>query len=83
MDKLTGKDAFLAALFEQCRDRGWYDIDGGDFQDLAIKHGLLIETVATAEDIDEWAEYEIGEALFRFSPELMNLVTRARQEDKP
>lgn len=44
------------------------DIDGSDIQELAVKHGLIFETVATAEDIAIRRDYvEIGDSWFRYT----------------
>jgi len=64
------KDEFLVDLFHQWREHDWTDIDGGDFQELAVKHGLLIEKEATKDDIDEFSDYEIGDPIYIFSDAL-------------
>jgi hypothetical protein len=39
------------------RSRDGLDIDGGELQELLIKHGLMVEAPATAEDCAmEWAQ---------------------------
>lgn len=64
--------AFLKDLLEDYRERDFSDIDGGDFQDLLIKHGFLIQAEITKEECEEdWAlewGYEPGDLFNKFSP---------------
>jgi hypothetical protein len=56
------------------------DIDGGDFQDIAIKHGLFTERPLTAEEVADddgpWHEYgcEEGEPWLFHTEELKTFL---------
>lgn len=66
--------AFVKELVGGYREHGCLDIDGADFQELLVKHGLCIERPATKEDAaTEWAQdYDIeeGDTVVVDSPEL-------------
>lgn len=74
------KDAFLGELIACWRDHYCGDIDGCDFQDLMLKHGLASEEPATKEDCEqEWAQefdYNPGDLMIRYRPEI-NALTKA------
>ncbi len=44
------------AALEEFAQRAWegYDIDGGDFQEIMVKHGLMVEVPADEEFRAEW-----------------------------
>ena len=72
------KDGFIKAIAERWIDDQWQDIDGADFQDLCVKHGLLIERPATQQDCDSEGgqEYgvDLGDPFFVKSDELIALL---------
>lgn len=72
------KDAFLAELIAGYWEHDCMDIDGGDFQDLLLKHGLAKEAPATEEDCkEEWAleyGYEPGDPMIKYDPEIQSMV---------
>ncbi len=69
---------FVRDLMQGYFENDCYDIDGGDIQDLAIKHGLANEVAATEADCkDERAqEYgvEPGDPYLRWSGPLQALL---------
>ena len=54
---------------------GCYDLDGGEVQDLAESLGLIAEHTATAEEVDEESEFEVGDTIYKFSPILKESET--------
>ncbi len=42
-------------------------MDGLEIQDLAVNLGLLVEEVATEEDIDEDSDFEVGDKMYKFT----------------
>ena len=52
-------------------------IDGFDVQDLAEKYGLVEPHIATAEDIDEDSEFEVGDTIYKYSD-----ILKGRKEGK-
>lgn len=75
-------NAFIAELVRKWREHDCSDIDGADFQDLLLKHGLCTERAATEEDCEEeWAQewdYEPGDNIIVYSGPLKALL-----ESKP
>ncbi len=43
------------------------DPDGGDIQGWAEKLRLIVPHVATAEDVDDESDFEVGDTIFKFS----------------
>ncbi len=41
--------------------------DGGDLQKLAEKLGLIVPKIATAEDVDDESDVEVGDRIYKFS----------------
>ena len=76
-------EAFIIDLIADWRHYSCCDIDGGDFQELCVKHGVLVERPATAEDVaEDWAqEYgiEMGETVVVDSPWLLEARARFRR----
>jgi len=74
-------EAFIVELTNLWTDHDHMDIDGADFQDMLVKHGLLLETKATAEDCEtEYAQdygVEIGDPWCVYAPELIAIRKRA------
>lgn len=77
-------EAFIAELVDDYRLHGCMDIDGGDFQEMLIKHGLCVERPATVEEAGEaWCQdYDIkaGDTIVADCPELAALRRRERAE---
>ena len=72
------KDGFTAAVVALWREHDCMDIDGANFQDLLVKHGLASEGPATKEDCEtDWAqEYgvELGDTVLHDHPDLLALM---------
>ncbi len=72
------KDGFIAAVVALWREHWCGDIDGADFQELLVKHGLASEGPATEEDCaTDWAqEYgvEVGDMFLHDHPDLVALM---------
>ncbi len=71
------KDAFIVAVVSLWKG-SCMDIDGEDFQDLLVKHGLATEVLATAEDCEteeaqEW-DVEPGDTMLKYDAELMAMI---------
>ncbi len=43
------------------------DLDGGDIQEWAERLGLIVPHAATAEDVDDKSDFEVGDTIFKFS----------------
>ena len=75
-------EAFVIDLTKLFKRQDWDDIDGCDYQDLLIKHGLAIERPATEEDCKlNWAsEYgvEVGDTIIVDSEEFSKLMKEAK-----
>lgn len=76
------KDAFIKALVDLHGLSDFMDIDGGDMQDLYVKHGLAIERPATKQDAEaerglEWGVC-VGDPWIVWSPDLLWLLERKR-----
>ncbi len=75
---MMDKDAFIVGVVSLWKDHACMDIDGADFQDLLVKHGLATEVPATAEDCQteeaqEW-DVEPGDLMLKYDAELMALI---------
>jgi hypothetical protein len=58
--------------------------DGADLQDMLLAHGLIEETVATAEDAaQEWAQVEAGDWCFKLTALGRRALTAATTEEDP
>ena len=75
------KDAFIADVVDLWKDHYCMDIDGGNFQDLMVKHGLATEVLATEADCEtDWARdygLELGDPMLKYAAELQ-VMTRKR-----
>lgn len=74
-------EAFVVELIADYRWHNCMDIDGGDFHELCIKHGLMVERPATAEDLadEDWAHefgVEEGDTIVTDSPWLTEVKAR-------
>lgn len=73
-------EAFLCDLIAKYREHDCMDIDGADFQDLCVKHRLMVERPATVEEAaEDWAqEYDIeeGDMIVADSPWLEEVRAR-------
>lgn len=76
-------EAFVGDLLLTYTDHDHMDIDGSDFQDLLVKHGLMVEAEITAAECEEpWAQewgYEPGDTFCRYTPLCKELMARARK----
>ncbi|MCK5611584.1 hypothetical protein KAR91_57465 [Candidatus Pacearchaeota archaeon] len=52
-------------ISDQCW--GYEEMDGLDVQDLAEKLGFIAAHTATAEDVDEESDYEVGDIMYKFT----------------
>ena len=77
---------FAAEIVDLWRRSDFVEIEGADFQELVIKHGLLVERTATAEDVaavdDDWREFEVGDEIVADSPELVALRLKLSELEK-
>lgn len=77
-------EAFIAELVADWREHYCCDIDGADFQDALVKHGIFIERPATAKEAEEeWCqEFEIreGDLIMANSPAFSELLRRVRRD---
>ena len=66
---MTDTDQLLALAGELIRRSWTVDIDGGELQDMLVKHGILHEVPATEVDCaEDWAqEYgvELGDPIYK------------------
>ena len=62
------KDFARPVIRQKCWSYG--DLDGGDVQEWAEKLGLLVPKIATAEDVHEECDFEVGDNIFVFSETL-------------
>ena len=71
-------NSFIGALLALWRRNYCADIDGCDFQDLLIKHGLASEGTATEADCEEEPAQEFGvepgDPMLKYHPDLMALM---------
>jgi hypothetical protein len=44
-----------------------FEQDGGDIQELAEKLGLIKPHIATAEDVDDESDFDVGDTIHKFS----------------
>ncbi len=44
--------------------------DGGHLQELAEELGLIVPTIATADDVDDESDFEVGDRIYKFSDTL-------------
>lgn len=63
LDKL--KEFARKIIKDECWDM--QEPDGGDTQDLAEKLSLIKPTTATAEDVDDFSDFEVGDTIFKFT----------------
>ena len=78
---MMDKDGFIVAVVQLWQDGQCMDIDGGDFQDLLLKHELATEVPATAADCEteeaqDWG-VEPGDLMLKYDAELL-AMTRER-----
>ena len=75
------KDGFIADVVDLWREHACMDIDGCDFQELLIKHGLAEEVLATEADCEtDWGRdygLELGDPMLKDHAELL-AMTRER-----
>ena len=75
------KDAFIVAVVSLWTDHDRMDIDGCEFQNLMIEHGLATEVPATEADCEtDWGQdygLELGDPMLKFDAELL-AMTRER-----
>ena len=66
--ELEAAKSFAREIINAMWEGGCCDIDGGDVQEWATKHGLIVETVATADDIKGTNYYaEVGDPWFKYA----------------
>ncbi len=69
---------FLHDLFNDYSEGGHCDIDGCDFQELLVKHGLAESRLVTeAELAEEWAreyEYEPGDTATMYTADMLAIM---------
>lgn len=73
LKKLLGEYAKLREFARWVIQNGCFDgteLDGGGIQDRAIDLGLIYETRATAEDVDEFCDYSVDELIYKFTDTL-------------
>ncbi len=72
------KDGFIAAIVTLWREHDCMDIDGGDFQNVLVAHGLASEGPATEEDCaTDWGRdygVEVGDTVLHDHPDLAALM---------
>lgn len=72
--QLKGLESYKEFARKVIRDYCWGNylaVDVLEIQDLAEKLGLIVPHIATAEDVDEESDFEIGDTIYKFNPELL------------
>ncbi len=72
---MMDKDGFIAAVVGLWKDHACMDIDGADFQDALLQHGLATEVPATKADCEtevaqDW-DVEPGDLMLKYDAELL------------
>ena len=52
---------------------GYPELDACDIQELAEKLGLIVPHTATADDVDEESDYEVGDIIYVFSDKIKEM----------